>query len=46
MKFGWLNVFGAAIVVLLLIPNIIYAVKNKGEKNLCENKLLNVLDRV
>lgn len=27
MEFGWLNLFGAGIVILILIPNIIYAVK-------------------
>ena len=28
-KTGWLNIFGLILVVLLLIPNIIYAIKNK-----------------
>ena len=46
MKLGWINVFGAAIVILMMIPNIIYAVKNKGEKNLCENKLMNVTEQI
>ncbi len=45
MKFGWINLFGAAIVVLMLIPNIIYAVKNKDEKNLCTNKLMNIIEQ-
>ena len=26
MEFGWINLFGAGIVVLIMIPNIIYAV--------------------
>ena len=34
MEFGWINVFGAIIVILMLIPNIVYAIKNKNEKNL------------
>ena len=29
MKFGWINLFGAAIVILIMIPNIIYAVRHK-----------------
>lgn len=29
MEFGWINIFGAAIVILIMIPNIIYAVKHK-----------------
>ncbi len=46
MKFGWINLFGAGVVALLLVPNIVYAVKNKDEKNLCANKLMNVLEQV
>ena len=44
MKFGWINVFGAAIVGLMLIPNA-YAMKNKDEKNLCKNKLMNIIEQ-
>lgn len=29
MKFGWINLFGMGIVILIMIPNIIYAVKGK-----------------
>ena len=43
MKFGWINVFGAGIVVLLLIPNIVYAVRNPGEENRCTNRFMNVI---
>ena len=46
MKFGWINVFGAVVVVLMLIPNIVYAIKNKDEKNLCTNRLMNVLEQI
>ena len=46
MKFGWINLFGAAIVVLMLIPNIIYAVKNKDEKNLCTNRFINIIEQI
>ncbi len=38
MEFGWINVFGAIIVILMLIPNIVYAIKNKDETNLCTNR--------
>lgn len=31
MKFGWINLFGAIIVLLIIIPNIIYALRNKNE---------------
>jgi len=46
MKFGWINVFGAGIVVLMMIPNIVYAIRNKGEKNLCTNTFMNVLEQI
>ena len=44
--FGWLNLFGLILVVLLLIPNIIYAVKTKNQPNRCTNKVMNVLEQV
>ena len=46
MEFGWINVFGAVIVVLMLIPNIVYAIQNKGEKNLCTNRFMNVVEQI
>ncbi len=32
MKFGWINLIGAVFVMLILIPNIIYALKTKNRK--------------
>lgn len=46
MEFGWLNIFGAFIVVLMLVPNIIYAIGNKGEVNHCTNKLMNLVEQI
>ena len=46
MEFGWINVFGAIIVILLLIPNIVYAVKNKNEQNLCTNRFINIAEQI
>lgn len=46
MEFGWINVFGAVIVILLIIPNIIYALKNRGEKNRCTNRLMNAAEQI
>lgn len=43
---NWINIFGLSIIALLLIPNIIYAIKNKGGKNLCENRCMNVLEQI
>ena len=46
MKFGWINLFGAVIVVLMLVPNIVYAIKNKGEQNRCTNRFMNVIEQI
>ena len=43
---SWLNVFGLIIVILILLPNIIYAFKVKGQQNRCLNKLMNLLELV
>lgn len=42
----WLNVFGLILVILLLIPNIVYAIKVKNQKNLCTNKFMNILEQI
>lgn len=44
--YNWLNIWGFAIVVLLLVPNIIYAIKVRNQKNQCTNKLMNILEQV
>lgn len=43
---NWLNVFGLVIVVLLLIPNIIYAIKFKNQQNKCTNKAMNIIEQI
>jgi len=32
VKFGWINLFGALIVVIMLIPNIVYANRDRGKR--------------
>ena len=46
MEFGWINVFGAGIVILMIIPNIIYAMRNRDQKNLCTNRLMNIIEQI
>ena len=46
MEFGWINVFGAILVILMLIPNIVYAIKNKNEKNYCANRFMNITEQI
>lgn len=45
LGFGWLNIFGLILIALLLIPNIIYAVKIKNQQNQCTNKVMNILEQ-
>ena len=46
MGISWLNIWGLIIVALLLIPNIIYAVKQKNRENKCTNKCMNILEQI
>ena len=46
MQFGWINIFGAVFVILMLIPNIVYAIKNKSEKNLCPDQFMNFIEQL
>ncbi len=43
---GWINIFGLCIVIAILIPNIIYAIKFRGVENKCTNKIMNVIEQV
>lgn len=43
---NWFNVFGLIIVILMLMPNCIYALKNKNQENLCKNKFMNVVEQI
>ena len=45
MEFTWISFLGAIIVVLMLIPNILYAIKNRGEKNSCTNRYMNAIEQ-
>ncbi len=40
------NTMGLIAVILLLLPNIIYAIKYRDAKNKCSNKVMNILEQV
>ena len=42
----WINLWGIAIVVLILLPNIVYAIKYRDVKNKCTNQVMNVLEQI
>lgn len=43
---SWINWFGLIIVVLLLLPNAIYAIRHKDAQNKCRNRMMNVLEQI
>lgn len=45
LGWNWLNIFGIIIVVLMRIPNIIYAIRFPGQKNKSENQVMNILEQ-
>lgn len=46
MEFGWINLFGGIVVVLTLIPNVVYALRNRDEQNRCTNRWMNLMEQV
>lgn len=46
MEPDWINIFGLIIVVLLLLPNILYAIRFRGQENKCTNKGLMILEQI
>lgn len=46
MKFNFINFLGIAIVVIMLIPNIFYAVRFRKMENKCVNRVMNVIEQI
>ena len=34
------------IIILMLLPNIIYALKNRDERNNCKNQFMNIIEQI
>lgn len=46
-KVNWINIYGLAFMLFIMIPNIIFAVKNKSEfQNLWNNKIIEVFEQI
>lgn len=44
---GWINIFGLVFMVIIMIPNVIFALKCKdGFENRWENKFIEVLEQI
>lgn len=43
---GWFNFYGLAIMAIIMIPNIVYAIKHKSEaENIYHNKTVEILEQ-
>ena len=42
---GWFNYYGLAIIAVIMIPNIVYAVKNKSVKSY-SNKSIEIIEQI
>jgi len=43
---SWLNIFGLIIVILIMLPNIIYAIKFHGIDNKCKSNIMNIVEQI
>ena len=46
MEFGWINLIGAIIVTLILIPNIVYALRNNSPDDQPHNTVMILLEQI
>ena len=46
MEFGWINLIGAIIVTLILIPNIVYALRNNSSDDQPHNTVMILLEQI
>lgn len=46
MEFNWINIFGGVIVALMLIPNIVYGIKNKETKSEKSNIVVRIVEQI
>lgn len=43
---SWINGFGLAVVLLLLVPNIVWAIRNREKQAARQSRLLSVLEQI
>lgn len=43
---GWFNYYGLAVMAVIMIPNIIYAVKHKNSENAYRNKAVEISEQI
>lgn len=42
----WLNIYGLITIIIMLIPNIIFGLKNPTTENKCKNKWMNISEQI
>ena len=45
-KISWLNVFGLIIMAIMMLPNIVFALKYRDAQNKCRSRLMNVVEQI
>ena len=46
MNFGWINIFNALFITVMLLPNIAYAIKVRNAANPCGSRILTWIEQV
>ena len=46
MEFGWINLFGGIIIAVLMLPNVLYALREPGHTPACGSGPLPVLEQI
>lgn len=46
MKLGWISFFGACLVIVILVPQVIYALKYGEKQKKCDKKILPLMGRI
>ena len=46
MEFGWINIFGSLIVIIMLMPNVVFSLKHKNAENKCKNIVMNGTEQI
>ena len=46
MEFNWINSWGITIVIIMLIPNIIFIIKNPHLEKKCQNVIMNTMEQI
>lgn len=46
MEFNFINISGLAIVIIMLIPNLIYAKRAHGVHNKCKSRFFNIIEQI